>query len=409
MRRLRPGPGQDPQSVAADQRERLQKAMTELVHEGGYPRVTVRELLSRAHVTKPTFYRLFSGKEDCFYATYAQAISEAFDRTEAATRGSDDRRQLLGFGLATLGAALIARPADANLVLLEPLSVGRLARARMRRVEAAFADLARRRFAELDEPVELPPLVARGLISGIGRVARRRVSRGRAAEFGADVGQLVDWALAISDVEAMSGLAARRPAESTGTRVGPSPDRPPGDERAMLVSAAARLATERGYEALTVADILATAGVSRPRFEAHFESVDDCFFAAVELGAAATVGEVQAAYRAGPSGSSGVARAIHALCAHLAGNPEVARLLFVEVFRPGRRVTRRGTGILTGLATLLRQCLAAETPPSEQSAEASVGAIWSLIRHEVERGRVAALPRLAPVLVWFALAPSSRS
>ena len=176
------------------------------------------------------------------------------------------------------------------------------------------------------------------------------------------------------------------------------------DERTMLVNAAIHLVTERGYDAFDAAEIAAAAGLPRRRFGEHFDTVAACLSAAVELGAASVIAVGRVAYREGEPGAPGVARSINALACYLAVNPGIARLLFIDVFRPGRTTTRRGAGILSALAGMLCRRLPGL---SRQSAEASVGSIWCSIRYEVEAGRMGSLAQFAPVLVWLALAPSA--
>jgi AcrR family transcriptional regulator len=406
-RRLRPGPGQDQDLVSADQGARLRAAMTELIYEDGYPSVTVRGLVARAHVTKPTFYRLFLGKEDCFFAAYEQAAEEALGLCGVATRGGSGRADLVERGLSAFSSALVSQPASASLVMLEALAVGDLARDRMHQTEVEFAELMRRRYRELPEPIELPAPIARGVISGIGRVARWRLNSRRPAEFEADASVLRRWAAEISDVGALdrflraSAAVPEKPREPSGG----IPMLTAGDDRTLLVNAALELLTGHGYEGLSAADIASRAGVTRRRFEQHFGSVAECFSAAVQLSAAAVAVEARSAYEQGPPGAPGISRAIRAVAGYLGANPSLARLLFVEIFRPGRRVTRPGAEILSALAKFLRERLPGVS--CEQSAEASVGAIWSLIRFEVEHGHIEGLPQFSPILVWFALAPST--
>jgi AcrR family transcriptional regulator len=379
--------------------------MADLVYENGYRQVKVEGLVARAHVTKPTFYRLFSGKEDCFLAAFGTDAERAFAWAEESTAGCADRRRLFEGAVDGFGRAVAARPSDACLVLQEPISVGEEARARMRRLEGRFVDLAIRRFGEFEEPIDLPPSLARGIVTGVEWVARWRLNLARPEELPGDGESLVDWAMAVSEVDRWSEFQRRweaRPAR--GTEPGTVPSLAGDDKRTMLVNSAIRVIVERGYDALGPAEIAATAGVSRRQFDEYFDSVADCLSAAVELGAASVVATGRVAYREGEPGAPGVARAINALARYLAANPGVARLLFVDVFRPGRTTTRRGAGILSALAGMLCDRLPGL---SRQSAEASVGAIWCSIRYEVEEGRTGALAQYAPVLVWLALAPSA--
>jgi AcrR family transcriptional regulator len=379
--------------------------MADLVYERGYEGVKVQELVARAHVTKPTFYRLFSGKEDCFSAAFATDTEGAFAWTEDSTAGRADRRLLLERGLDGFGEAVASMPAAACLILQEPISVGDEAQAGMRQVERRFVDLMIRRFGELEQPVELPFPLARGIMTGLEWVARWRLNLDQPEEMRSDAAELVDWAMAVSEVEDWNEFRRRwdeQPAREAGR--GTVPTLTGDDERATLVNAAVRLVTEGGYDALAPAAIAAGAGVPKRRFGEHFDTVADCLSVAVELGAASAISDARTAYRAGEPGPSGVARSVDALARYLAANPGIARLLFVEIYRPGRTTTKRGAGILSALAAMLCARLPGLSRPS---AEASVGAIWCSIRYEMEEGRMGALAQYSPVLVWLALAPSA--
>jgi len=79
-RRLKPGPGHDPNFVEADQRARPRRAIADLVYEVGYPKVTLTKVLRRAGVSKPTYYSLFESKEDCFLAAFAEVAGDLLCR-----------------------------------------------------------------------------------------------------------------------------------------------------------------------------------------------------------------------------------------------------------------------------------------------------------------------------------------
>jgi AcrR family transcriptional regulator len=394
--------------VVADQGARLRQAMTDLVYEVGYPNVTLAKLLARARVNKTAYYRVYRGKEDCFSAAHALAAGEAIRCTETATAGILERRELLDRGFRAFCRMCAERPAAANLALIESMAVGEAPRARTHRSEVKFARLLQRRFSELSAPVALPAPIAVGLISGAARVGRRRLDVAEPQRFGADAIELARWAKSLSDVTVLerflSSQASPRmePPRKPGRTLGLADD----EERSIVIEAALRLSSERGYEGLDVGGIVALSGVPRRRFEDHFGDLAGCLSVACELGTVAAVSEARAAYRQGEPGPSGVARALAGLTRYLAANPQMSQLMFVDILRPGRGVTRHGAGLLSVFASLIRERIPSQRPPSEQGAEATVGAVWALIRREVERGRVASLPRLAPVLTWFVVAPS---
>src|SRR5580704_5772359 len=58
------------EEVARDQRDRLQRAMTELIVARGYQAVRILDLTQLAHVSRPTFYELYADKEELLLAAY---------------------------------------------------------------------------------------------------------------------------------------------------------------------------------------------------------------------------------------------------------------------------------------------------------------------------------------------------
>ncbi len=61
--------GLSPEEVKASQKQRLMDAMAELCASKGYHATTIAELVTRAGVSRATYYEIFDDKEDCFVAT----------------------------------------------------------------------------------------------------------------------------------------------------------------------------------------------------------------------------------------------------------------------------------------------------------------------------------------------------
>src|SRR5262245_57415806 len=70
--------------VLASQRGRLIDAMAQAVAEHGYGATTVARVVSRAGVSRKTFYEHFSDKEDCLLALYDTAIGYVLGRIDEA-------------------------------------------------------------------------------------------------------------------------------------------------------------------------------------------------------------------------------------------------------------------------------------------------------------------------------------
>ncbi len=78
-----------PDLVRAVQRERLLAAMVSTVTEIGYRALTVQDILSRAGVSRPTFYEQFEDKEDCFLAAFDAATERLRERLRSAAAATE--------------------------------------------------------------------------------------------------------------------------------------------------------------------------------------------------------------------------------------------------------------------------------------------------------------------------------
>ena len=69
------------------QRERLLAAMADAVAEKGYANTAVADVLTRAGVSRATFYAQFRDKEECFCAAYAAGVEVVAEVMNLALKG----------------------------------------------------------------------------------------------------------------------------------------------------------------------------------------------------------------------------------------------------------------------------------------------------------------------------------
>lgn len=127
-----------------DHRDRLIAAMGELLAEQGYASVTVTGIVSRARVSKRTFYQHFSDREECLLATYRVVAESPLHRiAEAATSivgtGLPVREEIAVVTGAYL-SAMAEHPLLTRAMLTEPGSTGAAGLAARREVMGRFAD-----------------------------------------------------------------------------------------------------------------------------------------------------------------------------------------------------------------------------------------------------------------------------
>jgi AcrR family transcriptional regulator len=120
--------------------------MAEAVGEHGYAGTTVEDILSRARMSRRTFYQFFSNREECFLATYDTARDEAMERLALAHIGNG--RSWPGqveVALAALFEYLASEPGLARVWLVEAPSLGAAGIERhertMRQLAERLADL----------------------------------------------------------------------------------------------------------------------------------------------------------------------------------------------------------------------------------------------------------------------------
>src|ERR1041385_2735390 len=123
--RLRSRPGGIPRGrVTEIQRSRMLAAALEAVEEGGYGRMTVAQVISRAKVSRKTFYDVFADREDCFLAALEQSVSQMGKLVRESYERESNWRDGIRAGLAELLVFLDEEPALARLCLVEALGAG---------------------------------------------------------------------------------------------------------------------------------------------------------------------------------------------------------------------------------------------------------------------------------------------
>jgi AcrR family transcriptional regulator len=180
-------------------------------------------------------------------------------------------------------------------------------------------------------------------------------------------------------------------------------------ERSVIAAVA-----EAGYGAVTVADIVRRARVSRVAFYALFRGKDDCFLAAVSAGGQLLRGRVITAARAMPweAPPEDVLRAgCRAFLSFLAEEPAFARVFYIDMPAAGPAAVERLDHAVAWFAEVNRRwhekARARHPHWPDVPAEAYLalaGATGELVRATVRAGRTKQLPDLEDTLVSLHLA-----
>jgi AcrR family transcriptional regulator len=170
---------------------------------------------------------------------------------------------------------------------------------------------------------------------------------------------------------------------------------------AMLLSVGAR-----GYEEVSVREVLERAGISRERFQRSFGGKEGCFAQAYEMAAERLSAEVLEAGRSGETWRDGFRAALRCLLRTVAEQPLLAKALLIEV-----RVAR---GVAWAKHQLLVEQLVAALDTARQqpgarptatplTAQFVAGAIEESLCTEIAAGRAATVGRLLPDLAHLAI------
>jgi AcrR family transcriptional regulator len=186
-----------------------------------------------------------------------------------------------------------------------------------------------------------------------------------------------------------------------------APEEVSRDQRERLIAAVAGVVAKRGYEAMSVADVVKAAAVSRNAFYENFSDKRECFAIAHEAGHERLFEVLTGPCETGGTVEERVGGSLTAALAALAGEPALARMLFVEAPAGGEEIALRYHEWLGRYGKLLRTAAAGLSPDAVPPAELEpviAGGIASRIGGEILHGRAAHLPELIAPVVDYVLA-----
>ena len=166
-------------------------------------------------------------------------------------------------------------------------------------------------------------------------------------------------------------------------------------QRERMLAAVIDAVAETGYADMTVADVVARAGVSRRTFYEQFEDKLDCFLAAYEQRADELHAVTAAAVRTAPPGER-LRAGLHAYLEHLSVNPTAARVLMIDILGAGPRALE--------VRERSRERFAAQyrgLSSNDDVLRAVVGGIAELVQGRLIAGRADSLTELVPTLEQF--------
>jgi AcrR family transcriptional regulator len=179
-------------------------------------------------------------------------------------------------------------------------------------------------------------------------------------------------------------------------------------QRARIVAALAEETMERGYRAVTVADIVRRAGIARNTFYDNFSSKEDCFLATQDFAVEEALARVVEAAGEADGWQERTVAGLGAFLKYVADEPALARTCIVEALSAGEAAQERYEQSLQAFVPLLRKGREYSDHGDdlpETLEETIVGGIFWVIYQRIVLGEAGKIEALLPDLVDFALTP----
>jgi AcrR family transcriptional regulator len=419
----------------SQQRVRLALAMIDAIAENGYRATRVADVISRAGVSRKTFYEHFENKQECLLITFDLIMAEATRRIESAYREADGWPDRVEAGIRALFDAAIDNPGALRLSLLEITAVGPAGIERREKSTARFEDFIRDALELAPERGKVSEVALKAIVGGLNRVLYRRVLRADRDELYALIPDLTAWATSyypapaqiLTEPVALSNEQRAAIAQRAGRAPGTLAPHPllggrrglaRGDQnvsksyvvqnqRARILDAATNLTARDGYEQLKVEEIAEQAAVSLVAFYEHFIDKEDAFLVAYEVGYGKALAVVERAIAAETDWRLAVRSGIEALFGYLASEPAFAHIALIDALVATPHTANRSTETVGVFARMLVPGVeqTGGFVPQTVTIEAIAGGLFDLCLHYALAGKIRELPELVPSATYLALAP----
>ncbi len=410
--------------VAHNQRIRIHGGMIEAVTTRGYPQTSVKLVVGLAGVSRRSFYEQFSGKEECFMATFDLIANRAIKRlTDAYRTAEGDQRERLRAVLMALGAELEQNPKALRLAIADSQTAGAEGLRRLQKTTAICEGLlagalsGRCPPADSGEPAAggaagregseaLPPPVVRAIVGGLRRATQMRLLDDDTEDLQPLVREMGKWLLLFQS-PALARLLPRHCANQPFPETSElEPDACGGGSRRARVL---RSAIEAGLRERKFADLSSpriAEGAGLP-FEAVTELYPDpqaCYLEALDVLGDELLQFIASPQRVPAEWPSIVCHTIDGLLAHLASSPARLMTLAVRALEAGPAAIASVRDLAYEVATLLTEG-APRRPRTRIAVEGIAGGLWNILYCEAIADRGHRLPLLSEYISYVVLTP----
>jgi AcrR family transcriptional regulator len=407
-----------------DQRARLLRAAVETAARTGYANAKVGDIAVCAGVSRATFYELFESKARCLLSAQRALAGELGEEVELAVARGDAARAAQS-GLSALVAFAQREPLGFDFLMHESMLAGPEAMAERDRLMARLVQTIERAWQRAPTDAAVLDMSAKMLLEGSVRLLGLRMRRDADPPISLlpellawfdyyTVGPGVPRWRELAPRPALVRAAPKTAVAGTAHRALPrarrrmAADAAKKVQRERIAYATAEAIREKGYANITVADIVADAGISRDVFYAHFHDKQGAFEAATQLLFEQLLATMAGAF----FGSSGtwpeqVWEAGRAFVRFLESDPILANFLFVGTYAPPMYIERVHEFVLA--FTVFVEHGNRHEPRTPEIprivSEAIVCSVLEAVTFQVRHERVKELWGLIPLVTYMVFAP----
>jgi AcrR family transcriptional regulator len=406
--RLPRGPnGIGASGVAHNQRIRIHGGMIEAVTTRGYPLTSVKLVIGLAGVSRRAFYEQFSGKEDCFMATFDLIVNRAIQRlTHAYRTAGGSQQQRMRTALEAWGAELEQNHKALRLVIADAQTAGPEGVRRLQQTTAVCEGLLSGALYDRRQPDALALPVVRAIVGGLRRATHMRLLDEDTEDLGALMKEMLKWSLLFKSPAARE----LRPRPCANPRFPEAleleRDACGGESRRarLLRSAIEVVLRERKLEDLCSLRIADDAGLPIEAFMELYPDTDACYLEALDVLGDELLRRIASPDLVSAEWPAAVCRTVEALLAYLASSPARMVTLTVKALEAGPAAIANVGDLAYEVATLLTEG-APRRPRTRIAVEGIAGGLWHVLNREALAGRGHRLPVLSEYVSYVVLAP----
>ncbi len=416
------------EDVRRDQRERLQRAMIELIARRGYRAVRILDVTKLARVSRPTFYELYADKEALLLGAYDEIAERAAKAITAVyeTQGTADEH--LRAGIHAFVELAAADPQAMSLFVLGAFGAGPKAlEHRKLTLQALERVILLSRDPAATEPTT--DLTVKLILGGVREVTATRLRAGRSSELLEIADELADWASCypVKLPRALRAPAATEPAKPTPERTVMSERTrqvkrplPSGrhalsrsfvvqNQRERIIDATAATIAAKGLAGLTIPEIARRANVSHQTFYELYPTKHDAYLGALKVSlhqALLVAASAMDAYQ--NDWPRAIAAGARALIEYIASQPDYAHLAIVDTFAANPdaiEIREEALGAFSANLAPGYQLAGSRRMVPVIAAEAIIGGVWQILHDYIDEDRTAELTDLVAQVAYLALVP----